>query len=83
MLSQAAIRRSRLGVIAILLAVAGLVSVSWPHASGLFSRLFRKPVDFSSDIRPIFNQNSYDQKTRNGLRWHNLRFARFSSNRFR
>jgi hypothetical protein len=57
MLSQAAIRRSRLGVIAIPLAVAGLVSVSWPHASGLFSRLFRKPVDFSSDIRPIFNQN--------------------------
>jgi Protein of unknown function (DUF1553)/Protein of unknown function (DUF1549)/Planctomycete cytochrome C len=57
MLSQVAIRRSRLGVMAILLAVAGLVSVSWPHASGLFSRLFRKPVDFSSDIRPIFNQN--------------------------
>src|SRR5271169_6769365 len=57
MLNQAAIRRSRLGVIAMLLAVAGLVSVSWPHAAFLFSRLFRKPVDFSSDIRPIFNQN--------------------------
>jgi hypothetical protein len=57
MLSQAAIRRSRLGDIAILLAVAALVSVSWPHAAPLFSRLFRKPVDFSSDIRPIFNQN--------------------------
>ncbi|MCU1317736.1 MAG: hypothetical protein JWN63_3058, partial [Candidatus Acidoferrum typicum] len=57
MLSQAAIRRSRLGDMAILLAVAGLVAVSWPHAAPLFSRLFRKPVDFSSDIRPIFNQN--------------------------
>jgi hypothetical protein len=57
MLSQAAIRRSRFGIIAISLAIAGAVWVGWPHGASLFSRLFRKPLDFSHDIRPIFNQN--------------------------
>src|SRR5271170_1250975 len=57
MFSLAAIRRGRLGWIAISFAVAGLVSLSWPHAAPLLSHLFRGPVDFSRDIRPIFNQN--------------------------
>jgi hypothetical protein len=57
MFSLAAIRRGRLGWMAISLAVVGLVSLSWSHAAPLLSHLFRGPVDFSRDIRPIFNQN--------------------------
>jgi TPP-dependent trihydroxycyclohexane-1,2-dione (THcHDO) dehydratase len=30
---------------------------SWSRAAPLFSRFFRKPVDFSRDIKPILNQN--------------------------
>ena len=56
MLNRASIRRSCLGI-AIALAAAGIAWVSWTHAFPFFSRLFRKPVDFSRDIRPIFNQN--------------------------
>jgi hypothetical protein len=54
MFSLAAVRRKPLGIIAISLAVAGIVSIAWPHAASFF---FPKPVDFSRDIRPIFNQN--------------------------
>src|SRR5256884_3294775 len=52
-------RPRRLGMVAISLAAAGLLWVNWSqsHAVPLFSRIFRKPVDFSRDIRPIFNQN--------------------------
>jgi hypothetical protein len=50
----AAIRRKPLGILAIYLATAGLLWFVWPHAVFFFSR---KPVDFSRDIRPIFNQN--------------------------
>jgi Protein of unknown function (DUF1553)/Protein of unknown function (DUF1549)/Planctomycete cytochrome C len=54
MFSLAAIRRKPLGIIAISLAAAGILWIAWPHAASLF---FRKPVDFSRDIRPLFNQN--------------------------
>lgn len=57
MLNLPAIRRGHLGLIAFSLAAAGIGLVSWPHAAPLLSSLFRKPVDFSRDIRPIFNQN--------------------------
>jgi hypothetical protein len=50
----AAIRRKPVGIIAICLAAGGILWIAWPHASHLFSR---KPIDFSRDIRPIFNQN--------------------------
>src|SRR5213595_3685038 len=52
-------RPRRLGMVAISLAAAGLlwVNLSQSHAVPLFSRIFRKPVRFSRDIRPIFNQN--------------------------
>src|SRR5438270_12388663 len=52
-------RPRRLGMVAISLSAAGLLWVNWSqsHAVPLFSRIFRKPVDFSRDIRPIFNQN--------------------------
>lgn len=50
----AAISRKPLGIIAIYLATAGILWFAWPHAVSFFSR---KPVDFSRDIRPIFNQN--------------------------
>ena len=52
MFSRAAIRRSGFGIIVISLAVAGAVWVD----IALFLPLFRDPVDFSRDIRPIFNQ---------------------------
>ncbi len=57
MLSQTSIRRDHLAVIAISLAMAGAIFVGWPHAAPYLTGLFRKPVDFSRDIRPIFNQN--------------------------
>ena len=57
MLSQISFPRSRLAVIAISLAMAGAIFVGWPHAAPYLTGLFRKPVDFSRDIRPIFNQN--------------------------
>jgi len=57
MFSLAPIRQSRLGIIAISLVAAGIVWMCWPHAAPWFSRFYRKPVDFSRDIRPIFNQN--------------------------
>jgi hypothetical protein len=53
MFSLSAIRGKPLGIIAISLAAAGILWIAWPHAIS-FSR---KPVDFSRDIRPIFNQN--------------------------
>lgn len=56
MFNRASIRRSRLGI-GILLAAAGIAWVSWTHVFPFFSHLFRRPVDFSRDIRPIFNQN--------------------------
>jgi Protein of unknown function (DUF1553)/Protein of unknown function (DUF1549)/Planctomycete cytochrome C len=57
MLSRLAIRRKPFGIIAISLLAAGVVWMVWPHAASLFSRFYSKPVDFSRDIRPIFNQN--------------------------
>lgn len=57
MLSRPAIRRKPLGVIAISVAVASILWLAWPHTASLFPRFYRQPVDFSSDIRPIFNQN--------------------------
>jgi hypothetical protein len=54
MFSLPAVRRKPLGIIAISLAVAGILWIAWPHAASLF---FPKAVDFSRDIRPIFNQN--------------------------
>jgi Protein of unknown function (DUF1553)/Protein of unknown function (DUF1549)/Planctomycete cytochrome C len=57
MFSLAPIRQSRLRIIAISLVATGIVWIAWPHAAPLFSRFYRKPVDFSRDIRPIFNQN--------------------------
>src|SRR5580700_9167168 len=50
-------RSRRLGMIAISLGAAGILWVNWFHAVPLFSRIFRTPVDFSRDVRPIFNQN--------------------------
>jgi hypothetical protein len=55
--TAAAIRRGRLGISVVSLVAVGAVWFAWPHAAPLFSYLFRKPVDFSRDIRPIFNQN--------------------------
>src|ERR1700687_6071010 len=52
-----AFRSRRIAMVALSLGAAGLVWVCWPHAAPLFSRVFTKPVDFSRDIRPIFNQN--------------------------
>lgn len=57
MLSRAAIRRGGFGIIVISLAVAGAAWVRRNHTVPLFPSLFRDPVDFSRDIRPIFNQN--------------------------
>jgi hypothetical protein len=57
MLTKTALRSRRLGMVALSLGVAGLMWAGWFHAGPLFSRLFPKPVDFSRDIRPIFNQN--------------------------
>jgi hypothetical protein len=57
MFSLAQIRRKPVGIIAISLAAAGVVWIAWPHTAPLFSRFYRRPVDFSRDIRPIFNQN--------------------------
>jgi Protein of unknown function (DUF1553)/Protein of unknown function (DUF1549)/Planctomycete cytochrome C len=56
-LNHLPIRRGRFGLIAVSLAAAAVAWIAWPHAAALVSRLFRKPVDFSRDIRPIFNQN--------------------------
>ena len=57
MFSTAGIRRNRLGILAILLAAAGVAWIGWTNGGSVVSRFFRKPVDFSRDIRPIFNQN--------------------------
>jgi hypothetical protein len=57
MLGLTASRRGRLGLTAISLVAVGLVFVVWPHTAPFLSNLFREPVDFSRDIRPIFNQN--------------------------
>lgn len=57
MLSRLAIRQRSLGIVAILLAAAGVLWIAWPHAASLVSRFYGKPIDFSRDIRPIFNQN--------------------------
>ena len=57
MLTRVALRLRHFRIVTVSLVAAGLMWVSWPHAVPLFSRIFRKPVDFSRDIRPIFNQN--------------------------
>jgi len=57
MFSRPAIRRKSLGIVAIFLAAAGVLSIAWPHAAALVSRFYGQPIDFSRDIRPIFNQN--------------------------
>jgi hypothetical protein len=57
MLTKFAFHSRRLGIIALSLGAAGLMWVSWSRGVPLFSRLSRKPVDFSRDIQPIFNQN--------------------------
>ncbi len=57
MLTKFAFRSRRLGIVAISLGAVGLMWASWSRAVPLFSRFFRKPVDFSRDIKPILNQN--------------------------
>ena len=52
-MSSVAIHRKPLGILAISLAAAGIIWIVWAHAASFFP----KPVDFSRDIRPIFNQN--------------------------
>jgi Protein of unknown function (DUF1553)/Protein of unknown function (DUF1549)/Planctomycete cytochrome C len=56
MLSRASIRRSRLAFV-ISLAALAVAWAFWTHGSPFFWLRFRKPVDFSEEIRPIFNQN--------------------------
>jgi Protein of unknown function (DUF1553)/Protein of unknown function (DUF1549)/Planctomycete cytochrome C len=57
MFNLAEIRRKPVGILAISLVAAGIVWIAWPLATPLFSHFYRRPVDFSRDIRPIFNQN--------------------------
>jgi cytochrome c/uncharacterized protein DUF1549 len=47
--------RFAFSIVVILAVATGIAWLVWPHGHPLFS--FAKPVDFSRDIRPIFNQN--------------------------
>jgi hypothetical protein len=57
MLTKFAFRSRCFGIVAISLGAVGLMWASWSRAAPLFSRFFRKPVDFSRDIKPILNPN--------------------------
>lgn len=56
-LSPATGDRARLGSLAMAVMAGGIVWVAWSCTAPRFYSLFHKPVDFSRDIRPIFNQN--------------------------